>query len=446
MNEPIQSKSRGAIEAAWPLRVKNTTSEEVPPFAVMQVVSTSNTNQEEEYRVTKPTGSSGASYIINSPFPIAGNLFGSGTMGVATAAYNAALGTPTTGAEWGPVNGSWLLSPSGKGFTILGGAANGLVRVAPKGGATAGDDFPLVKIVNVSGLARSFGNIVGYGNSVDPPPATLSRIPTFQSAAPQAGQPFAVLLTDAGLNQTVDAGPVGVVPCQIYLNDANHKYAEAINNNYSWLNSAATGPALILWREKQGIVGSGTLGLQWARVRLDAEKFRLVRGEVYQSVTTSTTRFEIKNIKPLASGRDPRTNPTDAAERIWVANTHGAEYAPDDKIVAAYHENVIAAPTKTDWEALPKGGGPGAQIVYGITTGACPPATGNATSGPITPGTGGTVRIYNFGASYGSPANPGQEVQVENYVFANIAVRKPVWLYARPGAYCVISEACAAAP
>jgi hypothetical protein len=291
MNEPIQSKSRGAIEAAWPLRVKNTTSEEVPPFAVMQVVSTSNTNQEEEYRVTKPTGSSGASYIINSPFPIAGNLFGSGTMGVATAAYNAALGTPTTGAEWGPVNGSWLLSPSGKGFTILGGAANGLVRVAPKGGATAGDDFPLVKIVNVSGLARSFGNIVGYGNSVDPPPATLSRIPTFQSAAPQAGQPFCVLLTDAGLNQTVDAGPVGVVPCQIYLNDATHKYADAINNQYSWLGSAATGPALILWREKQGIVGGGTLGLQWARVRLDPVAMTSDPRGVIESTVTAASGF-----------------------------------------------------------------------------------------------------------------------------------------------------------
>jgi hypothetical protein len=254
----------------------------------MQIVGASLVGEETVYNVGKPTGAASAKYLVNTPVAIPASSPGAGTDQYPTDAAYITQAVPAGGMEWGPVNNSWLLSPSGKGFLILGGAANGVVRVAAKAGTSAGDDFPLIKIVNASGLVRQFGNIVGYGAPVDPPPASLNRIPTFQSVPPGAGKPFAVLLNDVASGDTADAAPLGVVNVQINYTDAAHTHAVAITNDYVKLASAADG-ALILWRELGHVAGGGTLGVQWARVRLDpVAMIDDPWGVVYSTITAAS--------------------------------------------------------------------------------------------------------------------------------------------------------------
>jgi hypothetical protein len=261
--KPVQEGNRPADKYRVP--VFNQSSEAVPPYGAMQVASSSNVGDDKVFNTIKPNGAPTAKVYLNGPVSIPANQHGFGTDEYPAEALIA--GTPAFGAELGPIAASWALSASGKGFQYLGGLASGVGRVAAKGGTTAGDDFPLVKIVNASGLPRAFGNIVGFGAPVDPPPGTLHRIPTFLSAAPEAGKPFAVLLHDIAVGATGDAGPMGLVlPALLNFSDASHSRADAINGNFSNLQSAVEGPALILWREKQGIVGGGTLGLQWSRL------------------------------------------------------------------------------------------------------------------------------------------------------------------------------------
>lgn len=381
MTFPIQAGDGTRFRSQFPLVCLNGTAETIPPYGVMQVAGASNFGTDRMFLVTKPTGVAGASYVLNGPQAIAAVGYGAATNSYpADAAYS---GTPVAGAEWGPVAGSWSLSINGKGFQILGGAAGGVVRVTTKAGTTApGDDFPLVRIVNMSGLARPFGSIVGYGSPVDPPPGTLWRIPTFQSAAPAAGKPFCVLLNDIANNDTGDAGPLAVLPVQIDFTDASHKFADCVTGDYAKLKSGTSGPAIILWREKQGIAGADSLGVQWARVLLDrgTEAYRLIRGKAYQPVLTTTKTFEIYALDPLASGLDPRTDPNDATEKIKVANVHKSSYEQDDWVDAAYSvdAHLVAGDTiKADWEALPKGGEGGGTIRFARVYSAISAASGN---------------------------------------------------------------------
>lgn len=382
MTAIIQTGDGRQLKGQFPLICLNSTSEVIPPYGVMQVVGASSFGLERVFSVTRPTGVELASYVLNGPQAIQAGGYGAATNSYpADAAYS---GTPVTGAECGPVAGSWLLSVNGKGFYILGGAAGGIVRVTTKSGTTAGDDFPLVKIVNGSGLSKPFGSIVGYGTPVDPPPGTLCRIPTFQSAAPTAGKPFCVLLQDVAHGDTVDAGPVGVLPVQIDFTDAKHTHADCVTGDYAKLKSGTSGPATILWREKQGTAGAGSLGVQWARVLLDRgqEAPRLIRGRAYQPVLDTTMTFEIVAIDPLASGTDPRTNPQDTTEKVKVANVHKSTYATGDWVVAAYNldAHLVAGDTaanKADWEALPKGGAASGSIRFARVYSAIGAATGN---------------------------------------------------------------------
>lgn len=276
----------------WNIPVQNQLSEQAPAHAALQVANSSAVGGDTVYNVTKPTGVAGAKIVLNSPAPLLANSQGAATDQYPTDAL--ITGTPTFGQEIGPVIGSWALSVSGKGFMFLGGLAGGVGRVAAKGTT---DDFPLVRILNVSGLLRSFGNIVGYGVSLDPA-APVSRIPTFQSAPPTAGKPFVVLLGNVANNDVVDAAPIGVAPVQINYTDIAHTHAEAISNDYAKLASAKSGPATILWRELQHIAGGGTFGIQWARVRLDPVAMVEAPRAVIYSIISKATGFRDQAITP----------------------------------------------------------------------------------------------------------------------------------------------------
>ncbi len=79
------------------------------------------------------------------------------------------------------------------------------------------------------------------------------------------------------------------------------------------------------------------------------ERFRAIRGTWYSGTTT----LSIKNIVPLESGTDPRTDPTDVDEVVSVNNVAGDTYAGGDKVYADWNAKDAV------WEARPQGGGGG---------------------------------------------------------------------------------------
>jgi hypothetical protein len=194
------------------------------------------------------------------------------------------------------------------------------VRLADSAGTgPSGEDFPIVKIKNVSGLPKTVGSIVGYGVSLSPPPASFPRLPEFESAAPAVDKAFAILLADSAVNTTVDAAPVGVVATQVNLTDATHTWADVIANDYAKLASATAGPVRILWRQYQHILGSQTLGLQWALVELGraaSSTPEANRGVVY-SIVSAASGFRDGPLTPGTGLVRLYTKPTGAAGTAW---------------------------------------------------------------------------------------------------------------------------------
>lgn len=87
---------------------------------------------------------------------------------------------------------------------------------------------------------------------------------------------------------------------------------------------------------------------------LVVERHRMIRGRTYIAVEAEDARFQINNIRVLSSGLDPRTDPTDHTERIWVANYNDDEYEAGEDVYAVFlGENVDP---DANWEALPKTG------------------------------------------------------------------------------------------
>lgn len=88
--------------------------------------------------------------------------------------------------------------------------------------------------------------------------------------------------------------------------------------------------------------------------------------------------------------------------------------------------------------------------VFAITTEAIPAATGNYTSGPITPGktTGSSnIRLYDYGTNYGDGASQGALAKAENYMRGAVSARKGVYVWERaPDIWVIPSEGCQAFP
>lgn len=279
--------------------VKNGTAEEIPSHAVMKIVSTGLVSGDEVYTVGKSGGESGGKFLINGPQKITASGWGWATDSYpAIAAYDAGSppAVPANGSLWGPF-GSWKLSINGSGFLILGGPESGLVRVAQAPpGATAGADFPLILIRNDSGIKRNNRGLFGIGAPLNLPPDQLPIQPAFASTSPDAGRPWVVALNEVDPGNYVDAAPVGILSVllnyrgQEYENPGLvHRFSDAIEGNYNNLASSQDGPARILWRERQGVSGSSTNGVQWAFILLDHQgSIDGPRGIITVPVTAAT--------------------------------------------------------------------------------------------------------------------------------------------------------------
>lgn len=291
--------NRGKFESIYDKPVRNASGTTIPPYAIMQVVGGATATTDEVYQVAQAASGGNRKYLINSPLPIDAGEPGHATdQYPAICAYEFGSGSPVPvpGELWGPFGG-FRLSTDGSGFLIVGEAEDGLVRVAEAPPlATAGADFPLIIVRNVSGLSRGNRSIFGIGEPLNSPALTLPVQPTFLSVPPVAGQFWVVALSNVGNGNYVDAAPIGVLAVQIdyrgqeYINPAlAHWFVDCAESNYANLVSAQDGPGRILWREKQGVSGGGTNGIQWAFIQLDHQGvIAAPRAVITEAVTPAT--------------------------------------------------------------------------------------------------------------------------------------------------------------
>lgn len=78
-----------------------------------------------------------------------------------------------------------------------------------------------------------------------------------------------------------------------------------------------------------------------------SEKFRLIRGEAYGSVTADQTSFYINNIVVLAGGLDPRTTPGDMSEPLEIINSQKESFYYGEIVTAIWFEG------GPGWQTLP---------------------------------------------------------------------------------------------
>jgi hypothetical protein len=308
-------------------RVKNTSGSTIPPFGIMRITGATKYGEDEFYNVAQPSGSGSEKYLLNGPQEIVSGGEGSATDDYpAVARYDGTGGTPIPTELWGPF-GSFSLSVNGTGFLIVGTPENGLVRVAEAGPlATAGADFPIIIVRNMSGTARGNRSIFSLSTPISVPPDQLPIQPYINSAAPDAGKFWVVSLSNVNHLDYVDCAPVGVLAVQIdyrgqeYSNDAlRHDFVDAQEGNYSVLKSSQDGPGRILWRAKQGVSGSATQGVQWAIINLDHQG---ILSSPRILITTEVTAATGTRGNPLTPGKGKGqlyTPPyTGIAGSIWL--------------------------------------------------------------------------------------------------------------------------------
>ena len=85
------------------------------------------------------------------------------------------------------------------------------------------------------------------------------------------------------------------------------------------------------------------------------ERERSIRGSYYATVDAANGIVAIDNIAVLDSGLDPRLDPTDAAEQVFVKVWGNAKYETGDKIRADYNAGVATySGNPVDWEVSSK--------------------------------------------------------------------------------------------
>lgn len=166
-------------------------------------------------------------------------------------------------------------------------------------------------------------------------------------------------------------------------------------------------------------------GATWAT--LCVERNRLVRGQVVGTVSGGDPTFQIDNLATLASGIDPRTDPTDAAETVTVDNTFSENYTDNQWLNCAYNSS------SRTWQPLSSSSTTEINVLYGKSTSEITAATGWDSDGW---GSGTWQRLDTDGSFL------GDETTVYNRYFDTIPSDTPVWVI---GSY-VLNAGCSAGP
>lgn len=116
------------LETRW-LPIRNDSGERIPSFGLVEPTEIVTINRQKFQTVVKPTGNSLPGLMLNSPFPIAKDEFGTATRAFPNFVKFDTTNTPVNGEIWGSVADSFDLTKDQFGFQIIGGASGGVVEV-----------------------------------------------------------------------------------------------------------------------------------------------------------------------------------------------------------------------------------------------------------------------------------------------------------------------------
>lgn len=354
MDNPLSTGGASHWQNYYPHPVFNVSGEEIPQHAVMLVTGASTIGDDVYYNVAKPDGSTGF-YILNGPTPVAISGWGISTNRFpAQAAYTGT--TPVFGAEWGPVNGSWLLQSTGTGFIIVGGSDGSYVRVRDT--STTSTQSPVLIRAQVKGN-----------------PAPEATTFTVDNVLPLAG----------GLDPVSGNSATEIV---VFKNPRGTWHEDLYDNEEvtcAYQPGASVSPAA-----------------DW--ILIPVERRRSIRGKAYTAYLTSATTIEIDGIHALESGLDPRTDPTDATERVEVSNTAFSQAFADNEDVYADWNCKAGV-----WEARKKiPGDAGASGTYVCVL------SGNLAAGSIATPATGTATVYSISGPGGTTTSLGTRTVISH--------------------------------
>lgn len=102
------------------LAAVNLGNETIPPHSLVRVAGC---DENGAYKLEKPDGNDAATYWVTGPISIAANSTGYVTGDWPAFASYGNGNTPAAGEEWGPANGSWVITSGRRGFRVVGSAA-----------------------------------------------------------------------------------------------------------------------------------------------------------------------------------------------------------------------------------------------------------------------------------------------------------------------------------
>ncbi len=159
-----------------PIPVLNTTSEDVPAYAVLEPIGQIDAKL-GALLIRKPTGDGLRHVLVNGATAIPAGQPGQAYLAPrVVVAYDTTAELPMVGDEWGSEAGSWLLGTTPGGFIILGGAGGGAVNAVRYGvgevvgsssssSSSGGNGIEVVTDVICTpddGLLVTFSNLNGF--------------------------------------------------------------------------------------------------------------------------------------------------------------------------------------------------------------------------------------------------------------------------------------------
>lgn len=154
--------NRRSPREIWPLEVKNSHSTVAPPYALLQIVSCAkNDRGAAVYTVTRPDGTSGALYLVNSPVALAAvSGYGNATFIFPVPVRLHSETGAVVGASFGPVTDQWGIAAGG-GYRLASAPIGGKAMVMPSG---MGTHWGVVASGGISALSGISGSTLTPGS------------------------------------------------------------------------------------------------------------------------------------------------------------------------------------------------------------------------------------------------------------------------------------------
>lgn len=228
----------------------------------------------------------------------------------------------------------------------------------PSGGRYSNQVNPSVTVLvqNDSGADASAGYVLAITDKIGDPvneQIIFGRRPVLSGGVPAAAADLVAILTEPIPDGEIGRAVIqGIAVCDIDINDAGHEYAVPIAADASKLESAATGPIRIAWKETSGSTRRAVVLM--ADYRPDSYTFTAAEADASPS-TTSYLQF-------------PNTALTDVGGGVAEVNLHGTGKVG---LISPAVQSIVGGKQFTNYVTIsPPASDPTVFDVYGDLSGA----------------------------------------------------------------------------